>query len=98
MEQNSIYFKRKADKHAAVQNLRKFLREFLTGGGSRIDFARSMGMSLTQLNQYLTGVYTPTKRTIEKWSKLLGVTFEEMMSNDFEYIPYPFNEMFKQRV
>lgn len=98
MEQNSIYFKRKADQHAAVQNLRKFLREYLIEGGTRKDFAQSMGMSLTQLNQYLTGIYAPTKRTVEKWSQKLGVSYEEMMTAEFEYISYPFEEMYKPKV
>lgn len=97
MERNSIYLTKKADKHAAVQNLRRFLREFLAGGGVRADFARSMEMSQTQLNQYLSGVYTPTRGTTEKWARFLGISHDEMMATDFEYIPYPFEELFKPK-
>lgn len=97
MNKDSIYFKRKAEEHASVQNLRKFLREFLKGGGTRVDFARKMNMSTTQLNQYLTGIYTPKRKTIEKWGKQLGVTYEEMMVADFKFISYPFEELFKPK-
>lgn len=97
MERNSIYLTKKADNHAAVQNLRRFLREYLAGGGVRACFAQSMGMSQTQLNQYLSGVYTPTRRTTEKWARFLGISPGEMMTVNFEYIPYPFEEMFKPK-
>lgn len=97
MERNSIYLTRKADRYAAIQNLRKYLREFITGGGVRADFARSMNMSQTQLNQYLDGIYTPTERTTKKWAKYLGISHEEMMTSDFEYIPYPFEELYKPK-
>lgn len=97
MEKRSIYRDKKAENHAAVQNLRKSLREFIAGGGVRADFAQSINMSQTQLNQYLSGVYAPTQRTTEKWAKYLGTSHDEMMVADFEYIPYPFEELFKPK-
>lgn len=97
MKKKSIYLDKKADNNAAVQNLRRFLRKHLTEGGVRTDFAQNMSMSQTQLNQYLSGVYIPTRKTIDKWAKHLGISPEEMMTTDFEYIPYPFEELFKPK-
>lgn len=99
MENKSIYFIRKADQHPAIQNLRKYFRDYLSCGGTRIDFANKMGMSSTLLNQYLGGIYKPTRTTIVKWAQRLGTSYEEIMVTNFEYIKYPLEDRcrFKQQ-
>lgn len=93
MKKQSIFFKRRGEKNPAIQNLRKFLHEYLEGGGSRQEFAKRLHMMPERLSQCVTGVYTPTKKTVEKWAEDFGISYDEMMTANFAFISYPFDDL-----
>lgn len=97
MKIKSLYFTKKAERSAAIQNLRRHFRQNMAEGGTRADFATRMGMSLTMLNQYLTGIYEPRPCTVEKWALRLGVSHEQMMTADFEFVPYPIEDLVRPK-
>lgn len=83
---------RHAAEHPAIQNLRRFLREYLESSPrhSLADFAPKLGKTPGELGRYLRGECNPRRKLVEYWAEQFGISYEEMMIVDFEYIEYPF--------
>lgn len=83
---------RPAAEKAAIQNLRRFLKEYLESSPRHKlnDFALKLGKTSSELGRYLRGENNPRRKLVEYWAEQFGVSYDEMMTADFEYIDYPF--------
>ena len=88
---------RPAKNHPAIQNLRRFYRDFAQDGSSVKSFAQAVGIDERKMGTLLRGEHEPTEETVRLLATCLRVDFLTMMTVDFDFIPYPVQRFKKPR-